>query len=89
MEDDDILAGHAHSQRNRDEIEASDRCGCFACCKTFRPRAIVAWIRGDGPNAAETARCPECGHDAVLGSASGLPINEAFLVKMRRHWFRH
>lgn len=87
-DDDDILAGHARSQHNRPDIEASDRCGCFSCLKTFRPRGIVAWISG-GRGKADTARCPECGMDAVIGSAGGLPISDDFLRRMRQHWYRH
>lgn len=86
---DDILAAHEHSVRHRDEIEASVRCGCFHCCKVFRPTAIVAWIRNGASRRTDTARCPHCSIDAVFGSASGLPVTTEFLERMRRHWFRH
>ena len=85
---DDILSAQAHSVHHRAEIDASDRCGCFSCCKTFRPAAIVAWIKDDASTSRQTARCPECGIDAVIGSASGLPLTATFLKRMRMHWYR-
>lgn len=76
---------HAHSDHHRTEVEASEVCGCFYCLATFAPSRIEAWIdEGDG---GETAICPVCGIDAVLGSASGLPITGDFLRAMRAHWF--
>jgi hypothetical protein len=35
----------------------------------------------------QTALCPKCGIDAVIGSASGYPISREFLAEMHRHWF--
>jgi acetone carboxylase gamma subunit len=35
----------------------------------------------------QTALCPECGIDSVIGDASGYPITEAFLGKMKTFWF--
>jgi hypothetical protein len=35
----------------------------------------------------QTAICPKCPDGAVMGSASGYPINKAFLQKMHDRWF--
>ncbi|MEM9244380.1 MAG: hypothetical protein AAGA67_01350 [Cyanobacteria bacterium P01_F01_bin.153] len=59
---------------------------CFYCCKIFKPSAIADWI--DEPNSTEqTALCPHCEIDSVIGDHSGIPITEEFLKKMQRHWF--
>ena len=64
----------------------SEVCGCFYCRKTFGPEQITEWVDfHDG--VGTTALCPRCGIDAVIGSASGYPITEAFLAAMHRRWF--
>ncbi|WP_263356945.1 cytoplasmic protein [Acidicapsa ligni] len=78
----DLDAAHKHSSRHRAEVEASTVCGCFYCLSTFPPTAITGWI-DDG----QTALCPRCPVDAVLGSASGLPITSDFLERMHNRWF--
>lgn len=87
-EDDDALRAQAHATRNRGEIEESDRCGCFHCATTFRPGAVSGWIRNDDRRANDTARCPNCSIDAVIGSASGMKLTTPFLERCRRHWYR-
>lgn len=87
--DDDLLRAQQHAQRNRGEIEDSDRCACFHCGAAFRPTAIVGWVRNDARREHDTARCPSCGFDAVLGSASGLRLTPEFLGRARRQWYRH
>jgi hypothetical protein len=82
----DPIQAHGHSIRHRDEILASEICGCFFCCQTFTPAEITDWIderTGDG----HTALCPHCGVDSVLGSNSGYPITPEFLSEMRKQWF--
>jgi len=80
-----ILA-HTHSSHHRAEIENSDLCGCFYCLHMFPPTEITNWT--DERSADQvTANCPYCGIDSVIGSASGFPITEEFLKKMRTHWF--
>lgn len=77
-----VLA-HSHSTRNRQEIGQSTSCGCFHCRAIFPPTEVVEWVdEGD-----QTALCPCCGIDSVIGSASGYPITSAFLGRMRKHWF--
>jgi hypothetical protein len=75
---------HRHSIRNRSEVYGSSQCGCFYCLRTFPPAEIGRWLtEGDG-----TAIGPHCDIDAVLGSASSLPVtDEAFLKAMNEHWF--
>jgi len=35
----------------------------------------------------ETAICPRCSIDSVIGDASGLPVTKEFLKEMNKHWF--
>jgi len=83
MAEDDHITAHRHCIDHRDEIEASETCGCFHCLFVFPPSKIVDWV--DDPGV--TALCPKCGIDSVIGSASGYPISAKFLRKMKRHWF--
>lgn len=86
----DLEAAHAHCALHRAEVERSSVCGCFYCRETFEPTAIREWIadrnviRGA---TGETALCPRCGIDSVIGSASGYPITPDFLARMRARWF--
>lgn len=78
-----VEVAHRSSINHRAELERSVICGCFHCRRTFPPSEIGNWVDDDG-----TALCPRCGIDAVIGSASGFPIQEpAFLGAMRRRWF--
>jgi hypothetical protein len=78
----DVILAHRHSARHRKEIEASELCGCFYCLAIFAPKEIVDWI-DDG----NTAICPRCPVDSVIGSVSGFPIETEFLQRMKEHWF--
>jgi len=80
----DIFAAHRHSSQNREEIRRrSGVCGCFSCLSVFHPDQVTDWC-DDG----ETALCPRCGVDAVIGSGSGYPVDdEDFLRAMYLEWF--
>lgn len=80
----DYIRAHKHCMENRVEVEASELCGCFYCMSIYRPSEIVDWI---GDPKEDTADCPRCGIDAVIGSASGFPIEREFLKLMNEHWF--
>lgn len=73
-------AARVHASKHRVELEAGERCGCFFCFRTFPPSAIKAWI-----DANQTALCPHCGIDAVLGCAQR--IDNKFLRGMHEHHF--
>ena len=79
---------HKQSSHHRADIERSDLCGCFYCLITFPPGEITDWCdRRDAHDPGQTALCPRCGIDSVLGSASGHPITPPLLAAMQRAWF--
>ena len=75
---------HKHAKHNRVEVLASERCGCFSCFRTFEPASITRWIDGD-----QTALCPQCGIDTVIGSASAHRIDDTFLRRLHLHFNAH
>ena len=85
MNEPEYIRAHKHSIRNRVEILASDHCGCFFCLAVFSPNAIERWV--NEMDSSQTALCPKCGIDSVIGSLSDFPINEEFLTQMELHWF--
>lgn len=82
-----IRKAHTHSSQHRSEIEASQLCGCFYCCSTFPPGDIVEWVDEDGGGKGQTALCPKCGIDSVIGDRSGFDVSRVFLSAMKSHWF--
>lgn len=64
----------------------SERCGCFYCGVIFEPSEIKNWV-DEWEGVGQTALCPHCGIDSVIGAESGYPITEEFLTRMHAHWF--
>jgi hypothetical protein len=85
--DEDLESAHKHSSDHREEILASELCGCFYCGKNFTPAEIKEWI-DQQKGVGTTAICPGCGTDSVIGSASGFPLTPEFLQQMRDRWFK-
>ncbi len=80
----DYILAHEYCTSNKESIMKSELCGCFYCLAIFAPSEIFEWI----PNKnGDTAVCPRCDIDSVIGSASGFPIKKDFLDKMKQHWF--
>lgn len=79
----DLERAHSFSIFNRNQLERSQACGCFYCCAIFKSETIKEWA-----DRGLTAICPQCSIDAVLGSVSGHPITEDFLLQMRKRWFQ-
>lgn len=75
-------AARVHASRHREEIQASTRCACYFCFHTFANTTIKAWI-----DTEQTALCPKCGVDSVIGSASKHRLDEKFLRQMHTHVF--
>ena len=75
------------SSLHRDELAKSKLAGCFYCCEIYPPSEIEDWIEGDMGGKGDTALCPNCGIDAVIGDHSGYDITKEFLFQMMRCWF--
>lgn len=73
---------HDCATRNKEQIAQSSQCGCYACAAIF-PSTDVTEYTDEG----QTAICPKCGTDSIVGDASGFEITKPFLRKMRRKWF--
>jgi hypothetical protein len=82
----DNIHAHRHSSRHRKEVLASEQCGCFYCLAIFPPSELEAWV-DEWESEGQTALCPRCGIDSVIGSESGYPITREFLQAMKNHWF--
>lgn len=80
----DYIKAHKYSIKNNKQILSSKICGCFYCLKTFSPDLIKNWIDYNGEE--QTALCPYCNIDSVIGS-SNAPITKEFLRKMNGYWF--
>lgn len=78
----DLDEAHTYSIHNRDKLLKDKTCGCFFCLKIFSPEEITEWIDDE-----DTALCPYCTIDSVIGESSGFPLTEEFLEKMRNIFF--
>lgn len=70
---------------HKDQITSGEICGCFYCKETFSPIEIHEW-REESIAKGETAICPKCGFDTILGS--NFPIQDQFFLnEMNALWF--
>ena len=84
MTKEEIESAAKHSYNNRDEIENSKMCGCYYCNRTF-PASLIRY--DDYIDGGRTALCPLCSIDAVIGDASGVPINKKVLTEISHVMF--
>lgn len=82
--EDVLRLAHKCSRNNKEELELSNKCGCFYCLKTYKLSDFkdLKWC-----DKGTTLLCPKCSIDSVIGSASGFPITQEFLKKMQDRWF--
>jgi len=90
-----LLAAYRYTTNNWAQIQASKQCGCCNCVEIFPADEIVGWTGLDMTNMddpaaidQQTAMCPRCGTEAVLGDKTGYPINAQFLGSMNEAWFQ-
>ena len=74
----DLCRAHRRSSLHFADLCRSGLCGCFSCIDIFEFKDIEEWT-----DQGQTALCPSCGTDAVIGDYTGLPIEEDFLDTMR------
>ncbi|MCG9697060.1 cytoplasmic protein [Shewanella sp. Isolate11] len=67
---------------HHDDLKNSNLCGCFHCLAEFEYKDVVEWVDDN-----DTALCPNCAIDSVIGDHSGIPITREFLRAMKRRWF--
>lgn len=82
MTDVDLKTAYRHSAFNRVEVLKSAECACFRCLSRFEPTEIRQWI-----DTGQTAVCPRCDMDAVIGSESGYELAAELLAAMQARWF--
>ena len=78
------IAAKVHTSKHRVEVEASARCGCFFCFRQFPPTMIKAWTESN-----QTALCPHCGVDSVIGNAAPFQLDDKFLRRMHGQFFAY
>ncbi len=76
------VVANEFSMKNKKQLEKSENCGCFGCIKLFKPSEVTEYIPGE-----DTAVCPYCGTDAVLGDYSGFPVTLEFMKEMNEEMF--
>ena len=77
-----LIKAHRFCTHNRIQLEQDGICGCFYCLRIFHPAEIKSWLAVEN-----TALCPYCCIDSVIGESSGYPITPEFLQQMHDYWF--
>ena len=74
------------SFENWNDVMKSRVCGCFYCGHIFPPDEVTDddWTQDLH---GRTVLCPECGIDAVIGDASGIPIQKDVLEELYAYHF--
>ncbi len=84
--EDYLEAAHVHCFENGPEVRASSRVGCIACARNFEA-SLVTEIKLLSRENEETAFCPVCSFDTIIGDASGYPVENAdFLIAMSQKY---
>ncbi len=88
----DLASIHRYCSHHRPLLERSSHAGCISCGASFAPAEIREWVRDDagapGSDAAETAKCPRCGVDAVLPSAAPVSLDARTFRALQAYWFK-
>lgn len=69
---------------HREQLLSSDIAACYYCFGEYPPSAIDEWC--DGGNQDQTAICPRCGVDAVVGFNG--PVDTTWLQAAHAQGFR-
>ena len=64
--------------KNRELISEATYCGCSFCKEVFTPDKIEKWVDG-----GETAVCPFCGMESVIGSKEVISVSSLEYMNKR------
>ncbi|MEH2450459.1 cytoplasmic protein [Nostoc sp.] len=78
----DIKLPSQYSINNREQIEVSEKAGCYYCLSIFAPKKNCEYC-----DWGATVLCPKCGIDSVIGLNSGHPIDLETFKKLHQYWF--
>jgi hypothetical protein len=81
----DPEVAHKAAFENKESIRKSRLCGCFYCAKIYVATDVIEFIHE--PTGGETAFCPVCGIDSLIGDATGIPITLEYLKLMQKKYF--
>jgi hypothetical protein len=70
-----------HSYRNKHTLSSSNTIVCYFCFNYMKPNDITEYTDN-----GETALCPHCNVNAVIGDHSKLPINDEMFIKHMRYY---
>lgn len=84
--EDFLFKAHAASFENKKQILGSISAGCFFCKKVYPASDITDEDYTQDKN-DETALCPHCGIDSVIGDVAGYELSMEFLEAMHELWF--
>ncbi len=79
-----LKEAHRACFQNQEILKTSRQCACFFCNNLFPACEITEWCCDAQGN---TALCPYCGIDSVIGDAAGYPLTPEFILAMHRYWF--
>ncbi|MES1954185.1 hypothetical protein SAHY_06373 [Salinisphaera hydrothermalis EPR70] len=78
---------HAMSTQHREQILRSRVLGCFVCVTRFEVSAVDTWWDPDDHGIGQTATCPYCGLDTVIGDAMGVELTDDLLSALEGYLF--
>lgn len=77
-----ITMNRLRRYRIQELTDTNSKCGCYTCLKIFDPSEITSWN-------GNTAICPYCGSDTVVGKPYSEDLSLEFLDKMNRFHIKH
>ena len=78
---------HKESFGNREIIRKSRKCGCFYCGYIFDADKMTDSDFMTERDGRQTAICPNCNIDSVIGDGNGTEINRELLQHMHDIFF--
>ena len=82
MDKNELYRLHLSSSMHRKALKRKQKCGCFYCERIFSSTDIKDWVDN-----GETALCPFCGIDSVIGEGCGREITDKLLHSMHLAFF--